>query len=166
MASASYCTIFLLLLVAIYLCKATDFNILDFEMAWKHELWMAKHGRTYKDEAEKARRFEIFKENIKYIEDFNSVGGHKYILGEGPFTDLTAKEFMAIYASGLEEYSPKSLKHEMMEPVLNYTAPPSSVDWRAKGAVSSVKNQGYTCGNKIFLRVIIFLCFVSILFFK
>ena len=39
---------------------------------------MARYGPVlYRDDAEKALQFEIFKENIKHIEDDNSVGGHK-----------------------------------------------------------------------------------------
>ena len=152
MAFACHCTLFLILLVAGF-CDATDYNILDFELARKHELWMAKYKRVYKDEAEKARRFEIFKENIKYIKDFNNAGGHKYTLGEGPFTDLTTEEFLATYTGGLKVWeaefdeSRRSFKYETMES-LNYTALPSSVDWRTKGAVSPVKNQGI-CGKKL-----------------
>ena len=130
MASACHCTLFLLLLVAGF-CDATDNNILDFELARKHEMWMAKYGRVYKDEAEKAWRFEIFKENIKHIEDFNNAGGHKYILGEGPFTDLTTEEFLATYTGGLKvpevEDSHRSFKYETMK-TLNYTSLPSSID--------------------------------------
>lgn len=34
-------------------------------MGRKHEKWMAQYGRVYKDEAEKGRRFEIFRENVE-----------------------------------------------------------------------------------------------------
>ena len=143
MASACHYTLFLLLLVT-GLCDATDSNILDFKLARKHEMWMDKYERIYKDEAEKAWRFKIFKENIKYIEDFNNAGGQKYTLGEGPFTDLTTEEFLATYAGRLKvpevEKSHRYFKYETMEP-LNYTSLPSSMDWRTKGVVSPFKNQ-------------------------
>ena len=32
-------------------------------MQARHEEWMAKHGRKYKDDAEKARRFQVFRAN-------------------------------------------------------------------------------------------------------
>ena len=160
MASACHCILFLTLLVAGYLCDATDYNILDYGIARKHELWMAKYGRVYKDEAEKARRFEIYKKNIKYIEDFNNAGEHKYTLGEGPFTDLTTEEFLATYTTtgGIKipegemvEGSLRSNKFKTMNPI-NYTSLPSTVDWRAKGAVTPVRFQA-NCGKKSFLRV-------------
>nr|GLL30389.1 ervatamin-B-like [Ipomoea trifida] len=47
----------------------------------RHQRWMTLHGRTYKDEAEKEKRFYIFKENVKFIEDFNKAGNRSYKLG-------------------------------------------------------------------------------------
>ena len=120
---------------------AADPKDLDAEMARRHELWMAKHQRVYKDEAEKARRFEIFKKNIKHIEDFNRAGKHKYTLGEGPFTDLTSEEFKTTYASGCKVPEPEEEEEEETEKPLG--APlPSSVDRETEGAVTEVENQG------------------------
>jgi len=47
---------------------------------------------VYKDAGEKARRFELFKANMKFVELFN-VGGHKFKLAANHFTDLTNEEF-------------------------------------------------------------------------
>ena len=35
-----------------------------------HEQWMAQYERTYTDNAEKEMRFEIFKNNVNYVENF------------------------------------------------------------------------------------------------
>ena len=66
-------------------------------MKARHDKWMAEHGRTYKDEAEKAQRFQVFKENSEFIDRCNSLGGTKYHMATNEFTDMTADEFMAIY---------------------------------------------------------------------
>ncbi|ONK81118.1 uncharacterized protein A4U43_C01F25500 [Asparagus officinalis] len=109
MASACYYALFTCFLIIISrIGDANGYtNALDSEIARKHELWMAEHGRVYKDEAEKARRFEIFKENVEYIEDFNNAGKHRYTLGVNLFADLTSEEFLATYASGFKKPEPE-----------------------------------------------------------
>uniref|UniRef100_A0A803QJB9 Cysteine proteinase n=1 Tax=Cannabis sativa TaxID=3483 RepID=A0A803QJB9_CANSA len=37
----------------------------------RHEEWMVRHGKVYKSAQEKEIRFNIFKENVKFIESFN-----------------------------------------------------------------------------------------------
>uniref|UniRef100_A0A0E0AF29 Peptidase C1A papain C-terminal domain-containing protein n=1 Tax=Oryza glumipatula TaxID=40148 RepID=A0A0E0AF29_9ORYZ len=43
-------------------------------MEARHDKWMAEHGRTYKDAAEKARRFRVFKANVDLIDRSNAAG--------------------------------------------------------------------------------------------
>ncbi|KAM3362144.1 fruit bromelain-like [Capsicum galapagoense] len=38
---------------------------LKLSVTERHEQWMARHGRVYKDEAEKGKRLMIFKENFE-----------------------------------------------------------------------------------------------------
>jgi hypothetical protein len=64
----------------------------------RHQEWMNKFNREYKDEAEKAYRFEIFKSTVRFAEKFNAeqVKEHGYckcILGTTQFADLTLEEF-------------------------------------------------------------------------
>lgn len=47
-----------LLLVALVMTTVTSNGGDDVKA--RHEEWMARHGRTYKDEAEKARRLQVF----------------------------------------------------------------------------------------------------------
>lgn len=168
MASVWHCSILLLIVIIAggYFCKATaEYNILDFnfDMARKHELWMAKYGRVYKDDAEKARRLEIFKENVKYIEDFNNAGVYKFTLGVNQFADLTHEEFIATYVRGvppqavLTDQLVRSFNNKTTgtKPI-NTNVLPTSVDWRAEGAVSPVKNQGPICGRNYFHFLIIY----------
>lgn len=108
---------------------------------------MVQHGRVYKDAAEKERRHKIFKNNVKYIENFNSgVGkGTGYKLAVNKFSDLTNDEFRSMYTGyswkifGVLPVSSdnSSLSHG------NSTDLPSSIDWRENGAVTPFKNQGH-----------------------
>lgn len=117
-------------------------------MADRHEQWMVQYGRVYKDEAEKERRLAIFRNNVEFIESFNAAGEKPYVLGVNAFADLTAEEFRAsrngyrrrVLRSG--EGSSTPFKYE------NVTAVPDSMDWRKKGAVTPVKDQG-ECGKYI-----------------
>nr|WNA21412.1 putative senescence-specific cysteine protease SAG39 [Hemerocallis fulva] len=110
----------------------------------RHEQWMSKHGRVYKDAAEKAYRFGIFKANMELIESFNA-GNHKYKLGANQFADLTTDEFKTI-CSGYHPPLMSAVKATEGFAYENMTEVPSSMDWRGKGAVTSVKHQGH-CGS-------------------
>jgi hypothetical protein len=69
----------------------------DSAMVARHEQWMVQHGRVYKDDAEKARRFEVFKANVKFIESFNAAGNRKFWLGTNQFADITNDEFSSLF---------------------------------------------------------------------
>ncbi|KAL2895502.1 Senescence-specific cysteine protease SAG39 [Bienertia sinuspersici] len=133
------------------LCRPLDSNNTALSMRDRHEQWMAKYGRTYKDLSEKEKRFNIFKENVERIESFNRASSlnHKlYKLGVNVFADLTTEEFRATHTSFEPCFSLQSMfggsttnnfKYE------NVTNVPPSMDWREKGAVTHVKEQG-DCG--------------------
>nr|AJD78154.1 cysteine proteinase SAG12H8 [Hevea brasiliensis]AJF19712.1 cysteine proteinase [Hevea brasiliensis] len=61
----------------------------------RHEEWMKKYGRVYKDKVEKQRRIHIFKRNVEFIESFNAAGNKPYKLSINKFADLTSEEFKA-----------------------------------------------------------------------
>ncbi|KAJ0016451.1 hypothetical protein Pint_10417 [Pistacia integerrima] len=112
----------------------------------RHEEWMAQHGRVYKDAQEKERRYNIFKNNLEYIENFNNDVDRGYKLAINKFADLTNEEFRGLY-TGYKRKTSKAvttLKDTSFTHV-NLTAVPPSLDWRKKGAVNPVKDQG-RCG--------------------
>ncbi|XXG63265.1 hypothetical protein AAC387_Pa05g1499 [Persea americana] len=115
----------------------------ETSMSEMHEQWMAQHGRVYKDAVEKVQRLKIFKENVEFIESFNNAGEKPYKLSTNEFADLTNEEFRAsrngFRASGVRRTKTTSFMYE------NVTAVPSTMDWRKKGAVTPIKNQG-ECG--------------------
>ncbi|RLM73783.1 senescence-specific cysteine protease SAG39-like [Panicum miliaceum] len=117
----------------------------DPAMVARHEQWMAQYSRVYQDDAEKARRFEVFKANVKFIESFNAAGNRKFWLGVNQFADLTNDEFRATKTN--KGFNPNAAKVPTRFKYANVStdALPASVDWRTKGAVTPIKDQGQ-CG--------------------
>ncbi|RXH71460.1 hypothetical protein DVH24_018815 [Malus domestica] len=126
--------------------QATSRTLQDASMYGRYEQWMARYGRVYSDINEEEKRFNIFKENVAFIEYSNNDANKLYKLSVNQFADLTNEEFKASRNRFMgHECSAKttSFKYE------NVTAPPT-VDWRNKGAVTPVKDQGQ-CGNQFYL---------------
>ncbi|XP_010906194.2 senescence-specific cysteine protease SAG39 [Elaeis guineensis] len=123
---------------------ATARTLTEMTMAERHEQWMIRHGRVYKESAEKERRFQIFKANVEFIESFNA-GNSKYKLGVNQFADLTNEEFKAM-RNGLKPSGVKTSKATSVFRYANVTAVPTRMDWRTKGAVTPIKDQG-DCGS-------------------
>ncbi|CAN6281345.1 unnamed protein product [Urochloa humidicola] len=115
-------------------------------MALRHEAWMAEHGRVYKDEAEKARRLEIFGANARLIDSFNAVGKYGHRLATNKFADLTDEEFRAA-RTGYRRPAAAAAAGSSRFRYENFSLAdaPQSMDWRAMGAVTGVKDQG-ECG--------------------
>ncbi|XP_057948257.1 ervatamin-B-like [Malania oleifera] len=117
----------------------------ETSMQGRHEQWMARYGRQYTDSAEKQRRFMIFKQSVEFIEKFNSAGNQSYTLSLNQFADRTEEEFMASH-TGYRMY-PRQVWYEPTPfGYESVTDVPSSLDWRERGAVTSVKNQDQ-CGS-------------------
>ncbi|XP_021292413.1 zingipain-2-like [Herrania umbratica] len=124
--------------------QAMSRTIDEPSIAYKHEQWMATYGRKYESKSEKEKRFNIFKDNLEYIESFNKAGNRSYKLGINEFADMTHDEFLAAHSGYKMPHNPTtsistSFRYE------NFSEVPTNLDWREKGAVTAIKYQG-TCG--------------------
>ncbi|XP_016437926.2 senescence-specific cysteine protease SAG39 [Nicotiana tabacum] len=139
----------LFFVVGMYKSHATARNLQPAELSVseRHELWMARHGRVYKDEVEKGKRLMIFKENMQFIESVNRAGNLSYKLGINEFADITSEEFFARYTGlNMPSHLPSSPISSTEFKINDLTDDmPSNLDWREKGAVTEVKQQGH-CG--------------------
>ncbi|XP_047336319.1 senescence-specific cysteine protease SAG39-like [Impatiens glandulifera] len=110
-------------------------------MQKRHERWMTEQGRVYKDEAEKEKRYTIFKDNVEMIESFNRAANKPYKMGINQFADLTNQEFKLRnkFKSHVCSDNNSLFKYQ------NISAVPATMDWRKKGAVTPIKDQGQ-CG--------------------
>ncbi|KAG9456655.1 hypothetical protein H6P81_001163 [Aristolochia fimbriata] len=110
------------------------------------ETWLAKHKKSYESFEEKLRRFEVFKDNLVHIDETNKKVSN-YWLGLNEFADLTHEEFKATHLGLKPDVSSRSEKRSFEDfrykEVIDL---PKAVDWRKKGAVTRVKNQGQ-CGS-------------------
>ena len=91
------CHISLAMLFCMAFCalQVTSRTLQDASIYERHEEWMARYSRVYKDPQEKEKRFKIFKQNMNYIEAFNNAANKPYKLAINQFADLTNEEFIA-----------------------------------------------------------------------
>jgi len=102
--------------------------------------WMHQNKRTYNHE-EFRTRYQNFKANLIYIDNFNAQSQTSMKLGMNQFGDLSNQEFQKLYLSGLKvNNQPFVATASPVKPMQ------ASFDWRTKGAVTPIKNQGQ-CGS-------------------
>jgi len=104
--------------------------------------WVQQHLKSY-DADEFFHRYNVFKANLDKVHKHNK-GNFGWTMAMNQFGDLTAEEFKATHTG----YRPrKDSVHRMANTApRSKAAPPTQVDWRPKGAVTPVKDQGQ-CGS-------------------
>uniref|UniRef100_M8B396 Oryzain alpha chain n=1 Tax=Aegilops tauschii TaxID=37682 RepID=M8B396_AEGTA len=113
-------------------------------MRQSHAEWMAEHGTVYNATGEGKRRFEVFRDNLRDINQHNAAtdaGVHSFRLGLNPFSDLTYEEFQSRYLGAQTKPQRERKLSVSLHAEVNVELA-ESVDWRKKGAVGPVKNQG------------------------
>ncbi|CAH8345062.1 unnamed protein product [Eruca vesicaria subsp. sativa] len=116
--------------------------------------WSAEHGKTNNNNGiinQQDKRFSIFKDNLKFIDLHNENNKNAtYKLGLTIFADLTNDEYRSLYLGARTEPVRRITKAKNVN--IKYSAAvndvkiPETVDWRQKGAVNAIKNQG-SCGS-------------------
>jgi len=97
--------------------------------------FVREYKKTYSS-SEFNTRYNVFKSNMDFVDAWNAQDYHKVAINK--FADLTASEFAAKF-NGISYMHTTSMEYEP-----SVTA--DSVDWRAKGAVTPIKDQGQ-CGS-------------------
>ncbi|XP_055899586.1 procathepsin L-like [Biomphalaria glabrata] len=108
-------------------------------------VFKTKHNKTYTGLEDVMRR-KIWEDNLKKIEQHNELyakGLSSFYLGENKYADMSNIEFVKTMNGLLIRLDPETLNASK---VLNRQWLPASVDWRNKGVVTDVKDQGQ-CGS-------------------
>ncbi|KAE9602666.1 putative actinidain [Lupinus albus] len=145
--------LWVVLSLSMVLAVAESFNFHDKDLASDKDLWnlyekWRSHHTVSRSLDEKQKRFNVFKANVMHVHDTNKLD-KPYKLKLNKFADLTNHEFRSIYASSKVHHhrmfhgaqrGNRTFMHEIVASV------PPSIDWREKGAVTDVKDQGQ-CGS-------------------
>ena len=111
---------------------------------WKQfSNFQERFSKRYENIQELETRFQIFRTNLRNIILHNLDHTQNFTMGINQFTDLTPQEFKDRYVNGRKEnlgsYGCKSFSS-------SGSGLPSSIDWRNKGVVNAVRDQGQ-CGS-------------------
>jgi cathepsin L len=107
---------------------------------WK---WAIEHGRNYQSADELEHRFMNFMRTEAEVEVLNSLG-HDATYAVNSLSDYTKEEYRQLLGYIPEEQD----EFDLYETESDYSFEESvgdnslTVDWRAKGAVTGVKDQG------------------------
>uniref|UniRef100_A0A8C5NHA8 Cathepsin F n=1 Tax=Gouania willdenowi TaxID=441366 RepID=A0A8C5NHA8_GOUWI len=114
------------------------------ELLGQFKEFVVKYNKVYSSQEEADRRLRVFHENLKTAAKLQSLDQGSAEYGVTKFSDLTEGEFYSTY---LNPMLSESTLHRPMKPAAPAQGPaPDSWDWRDKGAVGPVKNQGM-CGS-------------------
>lgn len=111
------------------------------------ETWCTEHGKSYSSAEEKLYRFSVFADNYQFVTRHNNLSDSSYTLSLNAYADLSHHEFK-VARLGLSSALRSLRRIPPQEPFLPREVP-DSLDWRKKGAVTAVKDQG-SCGMSVF----------------
>jgi cathepsin F len=103
-----------------------------------------QYKKQYNNIDEFILRFNLFKTNFLKLD--NTIGKPTHIIGITKYSDLTTEEFKKIYLTLRPSVKHHASVNGDFLKALQYKDAPDAFDWRDKGVVSGVKDQG-KCGS-------------------
>jgi C1A family cysteine protease len=141
-----------LILAVLFVCIAVALGA-DYRRFKAHRMphevrfqeWMGKHNKKYTTQVEYETRLSNFVETTKRVAQLNARAkalNSTATFALNKFSDLTLEEFTM--RLGMKGYKPNQVTGVPVADVS--VAAPSSFDWRKKGGITAIKDQGQ-CGS-------------------
>merc|ERR1711974_591286 len=130
-----------LLLAVVLVAEArTTWNKLP---SYTFEAYVKEFRKHYETEAEYEMRRVIFESKLAELIQHNNNPEFTWKVGVNSFTDRTEKETRLVFGLRRELLTPNNIQPKN---IMDVSALPTTVDWREKGIISDVKDQG-ACGS-------------------
>lgn len=131
----------------------------DFTSIEWHK-FQVKYNKSYEHEIETTKRYKVFTDNLQIITEHNlkyDANESLFKMNVNEYTDKTSEE---VQLYGLVQLN--VVNHDIEKFMENMTffetnksiEIPNEIDWRLKGAVTSVKNQ-FPCGRIMYNCILI-----------